>query len=116
MQKFAAVNGFDRRTRFNSPAQPPPAPIFSSRTITGSPEGSSRASHLSPGLNEYHTSRGTQIRQGWGTSSSFAYRAATVRERSARRRPPLMPLGDLFVGVGQRQDRRLTPVRAADLQ
>src|SRR5712692_2284506 len=64
MQKFAAVSGFDQRTRFNSPARLLPAPIFSSRTIAGSPEWSFRASHLSPGLNEYHTNHLLEARTG----------------------------------------------------
>jgi len=34
--------------------------IFSSRTIAGSPESSFRASHLSPGLNEYRTNQGLE--------------------------------------------------------
>src|SRR5271166_3596387 len=57
MQKFAAVNGFDRRTLFNSPARLLPELIFLSRMITDFLEWQFRASHSSLGLNAYHTSR-----------------------------------------------------------
>jgi hypothetical protein len=72
-----AASGFDRRTRFNSPAHLPPAPIFSSPTIAASPEWSSRASHLPPGFNECHTSHGME--RWWGLERVVMHNKPYVR-------------------------------------